>query len=587
MSSPGTARLSALASSPAAPAPGYVILYFKTDNILYIKDSSGVETPLGSSSAITSLTGEASGVGPGAASVTLSNSAVIGKVLTGFVSGPSSPVLATDTLLQAIQKLQAQVSSVSGSAITALTGDVSASGPGSVAATVNAVGGKTASEISTSVDDTQDATSVNTASTIVKRDASGNFAANNLNINQLNASGTVTGSNLSGTNTGDVTVTDSSDIDLTLAGQDITANLTTTGVSAGSYGSGTAIPNFTVDNKGRLSAAGSTALTATGIPGFDEAAQDAVGSILTDTATIDFTYDDVANTITANVPDGAITDVKLSTGINANKIGSGSVDNTEFGYLNGVTSAIQTQLDGKASTTHASTHLPSGSDPLTTAAPSTSLSATTSNAEGTAESFSRSDHSHDILTGTASTIVPDQSNTEGSSSNLARADHIHNIPSGTPVQVGTSNFIGAAASFALSDHVHSHGNQTSGTLHAAATTSVNGFMSSSDKQKLDDATDLNTSSKIVQRDASGNFSASRVDQSTARIRGAGGNVDITADASTVSYSLELPPTQGAAGTYLTNDGTGNLSWSNPQVNIDGGRPDSVFVLGLNINGGTP
>jgi hypothetical protein len=35
--------------------------------------------------------------------------------------------------------------------------------------------------------------------------------------------------------------------------------------------------------------------------------------------------------------------------IAATKIGTGTVDNTEFGYLNGVTSAIQTQIDSKAS----------------------------------------------------------------------------------------------------------------------------------------------------------------------------------------------------------------------------------------------
>jgi hypothetical protein len=34
--------------------------------------------------------------------------------------------------------------------------------------------------------------------------------------------------------------------------------------------------------------------------------------------------------------------------INATKIGSGTVDNTEFGYLNGATSNIQTQIDAKA-----------------------------------------------------------------------------------------------------------------------------------------------------------------------------------------------------------------------------------------------
>jgi hypothetical protein len=40
----------------------------------------------------------------------------------------------------------------------------------------------------------------------------------------------------------------------------------------------------------------------------------------------------------------------LPTGIDATKIGAGSVDNTEFGYLNGVTSAIQTQIDAKQAT---------------------------------------------------------------------------------------------------------------------------------------------------------------------------------------------------------------------------------------------
>ena len=44
-----------------------------------------------------------------------------------------------------------------------------------------------------------------------------------------------------------------------------------------------------------------------------------------------------------------IGDSELSSGISATKIGNGDVDNTELSYLNGVTSAIQTQLDAKAS----------------------------------------------------------------------------------------------------------------------------------------------------------------------------------------------------------------------------------------------
>ena len=46
-------------------------------------------------------------------------------------------------------------------------------------------------------------------------------------------------------------------------------------------------------------------------------------------------------------------DIKVAAAIDAAKIHDGTVSNTEFGYLNGVTSAIQTQLDGKSSTGHA------------------------------------------------------------------------------------------------------------------------------------------------------------------------------------------------------------------------------------------
>jgi hypothetical protein len=55
------------------------------------------------------------------------------------------------------------------------------------------------------------------------------------------------------------------------------------------------------------------------------------------------------NTIT-NIDDA---DIKSAAGINATKIATGTVDNTEFGFLNGVTSSIQTQLDGKVETTRA------------------------------------------------------------------------------------------------------------------------------------------------------------------------------------------------------------------------------------------
>ncbi len=44
----------------------------------------------------------------------------------------------------------------------------------------------------------------------------------------------------------------------------------------------------------------------------------------------------------------SVTDTDIAAGVNADKIANGTVSNTEFEYLNGVTSAIQTQLDAKA-----------------------------------------------------------------------------------------------------------------------------------------------------------------------------------------------------------------------------------------------
>jgi hypothetical protein len=53
-----------------------------------------------------------------------------------------------------------------------------------------------------------------------------------------------------------------------------------------------------------------------------------------------------------SLPTELITDAQVATGanINAAKLGTGVVDNTEFNYLNGVTSNIQTQLDAKQAT---------------------------------------------------------------------------------------------------------------------------------------------------------------------------------------------------------------------------------------------
>ena len=1029
---------------PSAPEAGTFLFYAKTDNTLYIQDSSGVEYAFGSTTAISQLSGEATGVGPGNATVTLSNSAVIGKILTGFVAGPNSPVSSSDTILEAFEKVQAQINAGSSSAVTSLTGDVTGTGPGATATTVVTVGGKTASLIATSVNDTQAATSTNTASTIVKRDASGNFSANvitaslsgnattattstnfsgslsgdvsgtqsttsvdfvgsktssevaqsvsdtqaatasntastlvkrdasgnfsantitanitgnisgtasnvtgvvtiahggtnsstslnnnrimqssagsiveaaaitparalisdangiptqsvttatelsyvsgvtssiqtqinsitgsgitsltgdvsatgpgastatvnsvggstaanihsaellanaatnlntpstivkrdssgnfsagtitaaltgaasanvlkagdtmtgGLNINtssttalvvDTNAlvvdstnnkvginvtsptqaldvvgnglfSGTLTASNLSGSNTGDVTVTDTANIDLTLVGQNISADLTDTTVTAGTYGTASSTSQVTVDQKGRLTSASSVSIQiteaqvtnlttdllakadktttisagsgltgggdlsvnrtismpnvgtagtygtatkvaqittdaqgrvsaasevtisipSTAITDFAEAAQDAVGSILTDTATVDFTYDDAGNQITADVKDNSIADVKLTdSGATAGTYGSASKTVTVQVNAKGRVTSISEQ-DAAILSTQVTDFNEAAQDAVggilqntsninltyddagnqissdltdTTVTPGTYGSATktttiTVNQKGRLTSSSEqniaipstqvTDFTEAAQDAVGATLTDTNSidftyddagnaikadlkiSADAADSGYAKAnttihtDGLHvEMLTDIPVQIGTANFIGSGTNrVAQFDHVHSHGNQTSGTLHAAATTSVNGFMSSTDKSKLDTisgtaatnaqilisdgttynprtissdasitnagaltvnsvggktstqistsvndtiaATNLNTASTIVKRDISGNFSAGTI---TANLTG---NVSGSAGSFTGSLVGDVTGTQGA------------------------------------------
>ena len=58
----------------------------------------------------------------------------------------------------------------------------------------------------------------------------------------------------------------------------------------------------------------------------------------------------IADTGVAAISSGVVVndDINSSAAIDATKIHDGTITNTEFGYLNGVTSAIQTQLDAKA-----------------------------------------------------------------------------------------------------------------------------------------------------------------------------------------------------------------------------------------------
>jgi hypothetical protein len=147
----------------------------------------------------------------------------------------------------------------------------------------------------------------------------------------------------------------------------------------------------------------------------DERAQDAVGTILTDTASIDFTYSDATPSITA---------VVLPAGVDHNSLANLTTGDVHTQYLPrsgvramtgnldmGAQSITNVNLvDGIDVTAHASRHLPSGADPLTTASAS-SLTTSSTNATGSANSLARSDHTHAVsivygeATGTGTTTT--------------------------------------------------------------------------------------------------------------------------------------------------------------------------------------
>lgn len=183
----------------------------------------------------------------------------------GYVNGVTSAI-----------QTQLDGKQATGSYITALTGDVTASGPGSVAATVALVGGAAAADVASATTLANAATSSNTVSAIVRRDGSGNFSA-----------GTITAA-LTGNVTGNVSGSAAS-----ITGVNPVAN--------GGTNSSAALNNNRV-----MVSSGSAIVEASAITASRALVSNANG-----------------------IPTHATT------------------TSTEIGYVNGVTSAIQTQLDAK------------------------------------------------------------------------------------------------------------------------------------------------------------------------------------------------------------------------------------------------
>jgi hypothetical protein len=133
------------------------------------------------------------------------------------------------------------------------------------------------------------------------------------------------------------------------------------------------------------------------------------------------------------------------------------------------------------------------------------------------------------------------------------------LTTAAPITISTSNSIGIANSFSRSDHLHSHGAQTDPTLHAISTTIANGFMSSTDKTKLDNSTSSATINTLALRDGNGELDVRRLGVFN---NTSGFKLIFVSPAVAADYIYTLPLTDGTSGYVLSTNGSGTMSWVN-------------------------
>ena len=112
-----------------------------------------------------------------------------------------------------------------------------------------------------------------------------------------------------------LTFTGDTGITTTVSNNDISIDLDDTAVAAGSYGSGTAIPTFTVDAQGRLTAASTTTIATVLNIAADSGTDDGV-SLLTDTLSILGTTNEIETSVTGDtITIGLPNDVEIGNNL--------------------------------------------------------------------------------------------------------------------------------------------------------------------------------------------------------------------------------------------------------------------------------
>lgn len=223
---------------------------------------------------------------------------------------------------------------------------------------------------------------------------------------------------------------------------------------------------------------------------------------------------------------------------------------------------------------------------VTTAAPSTGLTGTSTNSEGTATSLARSDHLHSIvglLSSTAPVNVTKAAAAAGTATSGSRQDHKHDVTTAAPTAVGTANSEGTATSLARSDHVH----DASALLPRDGSRTVTGTINFNNND-VDNAKTVSYNGLIT---GSGN-GAQTITWSNGnkqKFTLSGGNATFTFVAPAGQCNLVLELVQDATG-GRTVTWPSSVKWPNdtaPTLTTTGSRTDLIcfFYDGTNYVGG--
>ena len=443
------------------------------------------------------------------------------------------------------------VSGSSSSFTGLLSGDVSG---GQSSVSVDTVGGKGSAEISVSVTDTQQATALNTVSTIVKRNSSGNFSAGTITAN---ITGNVSGSaaSFTGSLVGDVSGSQGATSVDKVGGKTSTEVATSVSDTQAATSSNTVSTIVKRDSSGDFSAGTITIGNGSAGSKTIKVNNGNIGSLQWNpSASRTLTLPDASDTLVGKNTTDVLTNKTISGGYLKDTAGSPTtfvdIANRKIYDSNG-----NFLLD-------LSTITPTGS----VESQSTVIGQLTKSSPGTTAQFSIQNNS---ASGASSTDFVVNSDTSTDFNNYANFG------------LNCSSYSDPTWTINGSGDAYIYNNDNGLAIGANAS-----GMGANQLIKFFQGGGL-LANLIAQFSAAGVLQlGSQTGSSPIKLQFVNNNTGTIQWNPSGTITLTLPASQGVAGSYLSNDGSGNLSWSNPVTNIDGGNASTIYTTSQVINGGS-